>query len=422
MTSTTSFSRSLIAAIGFGYFPLAFIARLPFAMMVVGVLALVVNSRGSIATGGLASAAVGIGVVAAAPVVGDLVDRFGQRRILVPIGLANGLLLGAFPLVAYSGMPDALVLVAAALIGLTGPQVAPMSRARVIGVIGRRIQPETRSRTVSRTMAYESAADETAFVIGPFVVGIVAAALAPWAPLAVAAAISLVFVTAFALHPSGTVAAPSGPKVELAPRSELVKPRILVLLVAVFGVGAFFGATLTSLTAFMEAEGDASRGALLYGVMGIGSAVFALAMALVPERFAMQRRLLLFAALLTASSTAYAFAGSVAAITFVLSIMGIGIGPALVTIFSIAAARSPQGRSASVMTLLSSSLMLAQALTSALVGSIAENISIEVAMMVPGIAGALVLAMAVVNVVLTARERRADTVADVVHRDHAGRN
>jgi len=74
------------------------------------------------------------------------------------------------------------------------------------------------------------------------------------------------------------------------------------------------------------------------------------------------------------------------------------------------------------MTLLSSSLMLAQALTSALVGSIAENISIEVAMMVPGIAGALVLAMAVVNVVLTARERRADTVADVVHRDHAGRN
>lgn len=50
-------------------------------------------------------------------------------------------------------------------------------------------------------MAYESAADETVFVVGPFLVGILASGVAPWLPLVAAGAITLVFVTAFALHP-----------------------------------------------------------------------------------------------------------------------------------------------------------------------------------------------------------------------------
>ena len=51
---------SLVSLTGAGYFPLALIARFPFAMMVVGVLTLVVSARGSVELGGLASASVGI--------------------------------------------------------------------------------------------------------------------------------------------------------------------------------------------------------------------------------------------------------------------------------------------------------------------------------------------------------------------------
>ena len=51
---------SLLRHAGPTYFPLAFIARLPFAMMVVGVLTLVVAERGSVTLGGLNSAAAGI--------------------------------------------------------------------------------------------------------------------------------------------------------------------------------------------------------------------------------------------------------------------------------------------------------------------------------------------------------------------------
>ena len=51
----------------------------------------------------------------------------------------------------------------------------------------------------------ESAIDETAFVVGPVLVGLLAAWVAPWLPLVAAAGLSLTAVVAFALHPTGAV-------------------------------------------------------------------------------------------------------------------------------------------------------------------------------------------------------------------------
>lgn len=70
---------TLIGQTGLAYFPLALVARLPFAMMVVGVLTLVVSARGSVELGGLASAVVGVGSALVGPLVGAAADRFGQR-------------------------------------------------------------------------------------------------------------------------------------------------------------------------------------------------------------------------------------------------------------------------------------------------------------------------------------------------------
>ncbi|MFK9866818.1 hypothetical protein ACJENL_27115, partial [Escherichia coli] len=89
----------------------------------------------------LTSAAVGIGVVVAGPILGDLADRYGQSRVLVPTGLANGILLALFPVVVGSPIGDGFVLAAAVAIGLTGPQTAAMSRSRVMALIGDRVAP-----------------------------------------------------------------------------------------------------------------------------------------------------------------------------------------------------------------------------------------------------------------------------------------
>jgi MFS family permease len=399
--------RGLLDHTGWGYFPLAFLARLPFAMMVVGVLTLVVSTTGSVALGGLTSAAVGVGTVVAGPIIGDAVDRFGQRRVLVPVGLINGALLAAFPLVAVTSAPTPLLLAAALAIGLSAPQAAAMSRSRLLGIIGGALAPHRRERTFARTMSYESAADETAFVIGPVVVGLLAAAVAPWAPIAGAALLTLVFVTAFALHPTATAAAPRTGPGELAPARELVRAPVLLLVAATFAVGAFFGTTLTSLTAFMSERGETDAAALLYGVMGVGSAVLALAVAALPARFSLGARWVVFGGLLAAASVAFALSADVLAVTIALALMGLGVGPTLVTLFSLAGVRSPRGRSATTMTLLGSAVALAQSLASAATGALAESAGAATAMAMPAVAAGVVVVLGVADLAVARRGRPA---------------
>lgn len=390
---------SVIQQTGWGYYPIAFIARLPFAMMVVGVLTLVVSATGSVSLGGLTSAAVGIGVVVAGPLIGMAVDRFGQRIVLVPVGLVNGVLLAAFPLVVMSEGADAGILALALFIGLSAPQTAAMSRSRLMAIVRDRIALMRQPRTMGHVMSYESAADETAFVIGPFLVGIFAALIAPWAPIAIAAALSFVFVTAFALHPTARASA-GGHRAhqERAPLRDVLRPRLLILVAATFGVGMFFGTTLTSLTAFARAHGDESQAGILYGLMGIGSAVLALAVVLLPSRFALRWRWLVFAAVLVASAAGYAASADLGMVTVTLLIMGLGVGPTLVTLFSLVGDRAPLGREATTMTMAMSALTLAQALASAVTGAVAE-VSLDTAMALPVVAAAVVLVCGVGNAV-----------------------
>ncbi|TCK65648.1 MFS transporter [Curtobacterium sp. PhB136] len=403
MLQARSSDASLIAHAGRSYFPIAFIARLPFAMMVVGVLTLVVASRDSVALGGINSAFVGIGSAIFGPMVGAAADRLGQRKVLVPVGIANGVLLGVFPLVVQSTAPDLAVLAMSFCIGASAPQVAPMSRTRLVAIIRQRMAKDRHEKVLSGTMAYESAADETVFIIGPFLVGLLASAIAPWVAVAGAAALTFVFVTAFALHPTGRLAVGQHAEVVQAPARQLLRPRLVVVVVGILGIGFFFGSTLTSLTAFMGTHGESSQAGLLYGLMGIGSAGLALGSAAFPRSFGVGWRWLVFGVVLLGGAIAFASADSVVAVGIVLAVMGIGIGPTLVAQYSLGSDRSPVGRSATTMTILGSAVIVGQSLTSAVVGEVAERSGTQAAMLFPAISAAIVVVAAVVNLLLSRR-------------------
>lgn len=403
---------SLLRIAGFPYFLIAFIARLPFAMMVVGVLTVVVAARGSLSLGGLTSAAVGLGTACFGPLLGAAADRFGQRAVLIVLAVANGAMLLLFTLVVYGTAPDGLVLLAAVGIGATAPQVAPLSRSRLVTIIGERMPESRRARTVSGTMAYESAADETVFVFGPFLVGILASAIAPWAPLVGAAVLTVLFVGAFALHPSGRHVSQDRDAEGRAPSavSDLFRPQLLIVVLGILGVGIFFGTMLTSLTSFMADLGAPEQAGLLYGVMGVGSAALALGVAWLPAAFSLRARWLVFSGILLAGTLLLGFVSSPATMMVALAIMGIGIGPTLVTQYSFGAARSPRGRSATVMTMLGSGVVVGQSLGAAVAGEIAENIGTSAALMLPMAAAAIAFAAGVANWFLSGKHPRRSSV------------
>ncbi|MCI0156587.1 MFS transporter [Leifsonia shinshuensis] len=414
MTHTTSSRETqqqpttLLRAAGFSYFPVALLARLPYAMMVVGVLTLVVSARGELSLGGLTSAMVGVGTAIFGPLIGAAADRVGQRGVVLAAGIANSVALLAMAWVAFSSSPDFVVLIVAFVIGATAPQVSPMSRSRLVGIIASRLPGDRHAAVLNGTMAYESAADEIVFVFGPFIVGLLATTLNPAAPIVGAAVLTVVFVSAFALHRSGAVrpATDGGLPVQQAPARELFRPGLLAVTVGVLGMGLFFGSMLTALTSFLSDFGHPEQAGLIYGVMGVGSAALALGVAWFPLRFSLRWRWLTFAGLLAASTIALPFATTVPGVILVLLIAGFGVGPTLVTQYSFGAERSPIGRSATVMTILGSAVIVGQSASSALVGALAQSAGTHVAMYAPLVSALVVLLAGVANVFITGRRPR----------------
>src|SRR3954468_13717831 len=99
-------------------------ARLPIGIDALAIVLFLRERTGSYAAAGIVSAAFALGAGAAAPLSGRLVDRFGHRRVLVPLALVHGgalaLLVGLAPL----RTPGALPLPAAVV---AGPAIPPIS-------------------------------------------------------------------------------------------------------------------------------------------------------------------------------------------------------------------------------------------------------------------------------------------------------
>ncbi|MGJ7560178.1 Major Facilitator Superfamily [Brevibacterium casei] len=404
-------SPTLLSAVGLGYFPLAFLARLPYAMVVVGVLTLVVAGRESLSLGGLNSAMVGLGTAIFGSFIGAAADRWGQRPVLLVVGTLNSLALIFLAWVVFSPLPDAVVLIASFAIGATAPQVSPMSRSRLVDIILSRLPGGRQAKVLNGTMAYESAADEVVFVFGPFIVGLLATGFSPVAPIIGAVVMTVVFVSGFALHPSGRLAANgrnrAGAK---GPVRGLFTSGIVVVIAGVFGIGLVFGSTLTSLTSLMNDLGRPEQAGLVYGVLGIGSALLAISVALFSPRFALCARWLCFAPLLLAGTIVLAVSTSMPAVVVGLLLMGTAIGPTLVTLFSLAAERSPRGRSATVMSMAGSAIIVGQSVASAVGGILAEEAGTETAIIVPIAAALVVLSAGLANLLVRFRTRKRDVV------------
>lgn len=374
----------LVQIVGLSYFPLAFVGRLPFAMTVVGVLTLIVSVTGSFADAGITSATVGLGTAVAGPFIGMAADRFGQRPVLLTSAFVHATALLGLTYLTYQGAPLLWLLASAFVIGASAPQLAAMSRARLLGVISTLVTPIRRMKTLNATMSVESVADELVFVFGPVAVGLLAVQFGPWAPLALAAGLTLIFVGGFAIHPTSRLV-PQGesntaPK---TPMSEFLKPKYIVLVFSMMCVGAFFGSMFTSLTAFMDQFGKVESAGVLYGALGVGSAVLALSMALMPQSFSLRARFVTFALVMLGAVALLPSVESESGMTWILILLGIGIGPVLVTIFSLGSIHAPPGRIATLMTILSSSIVVGQASLSAITGSVVEEFGLATSLMLP---------------------------------------
>ena len=408
----------LPALAGSSFLTIGFFARLPLAMLTVGALTLVTAASGSVATGGFAAGAVGVGSALGAPILGYLADRTGQRPVLLVSAVLNTMAIALVVTASYS-VPDfsaastALILGAAFGMGLTCPQIGPLARVRWIA-----LTRGTEQGDLDTALSYESTADELTFVLGPALVGLLASVIAPWLPLALAAVLTIVMVSAFAIHPTVQAVVPLNrrphPAREGEPSTRRREPgsRRFWLLVplpvlGMVAMGTFFGSTQTALIAFAGEFGAATSAGLLYAVMGLSSAAAALSVAYWSARFSASFRWIISAGGMSLLSLFLFIPQEVPLMLLVLFVLGIPVGPTMVTIFSIGSLVAPKELMGTVMTLLASGIVAGTAIGAAVAGTLAEANGFSSAFVVPVAAAGALLVLGFVSLTVP-RQHQSD--------------
>lgn len=374
-TTTPRLFRMLARTVGAPYFPLAFVGRLPFAMMIVGVLTVTAIEQESLALAGVLAASAGLGTASLGPLSGSFADRFGQRRVLLVLAVSSALAAAGFLVLVRLDLPAAALIASAAVLGATTPQVAPFSRTRLVGAVSSIPRTES-ARAQSVVMSYESMADEASFVLGPVLVGALSAGIAPWAPLALSAVVTLTVVITFALHPTATLmrADPDDrPAGSRTPVRALVTAELALLVLAMIAVGGIFGSVLTGLTALLQHLGAVEQTGLLYGAMSVGAIAIAIALMAMPAGVSLSLRWLAGSAMAVAGVAALTTTEELAFVALALFIAGCGVGASLVALFSLGASVAPSDRTNTVLVTLQSSLVVGQAVLTATSGLIAES-------------------------------------------------
>ncbi|MEU9006897.1 MFS transporter, partial [Streptomyces sp. NPDC048551] len=206
MVGTVNTYRKVIALTG-PLLPLvSFFARLPVAMSQFGSVLLVAEISGSLATAGIVGGTLSAGQVLFGPVLGRLADRHGQRPVVLAAAAVNAVATAALVAGALGGLATFPLAAIGAVTGASVPLIGPLARTRSVALAHRAKSDEG---VVGAVHSLEGTLDEISFVFGPALVGLAALIAHPAVALGGAAALVVVFGTAFALHPTAAVTARS---------------------------------------------------------------------------------------------------------------------------------------------------------------------------------------------------------------------
>lgn len=305
------------------FFVAGIVGRMPISMLGLGIVILIARESGSY---GLAGAVSGVGVVAGAltgPVQGRLVDRWGQRLLLLVGTVLCTVALAGLLVAVRADAPSWVLYVISFVAGGTRPQVGSFVRARWTHLLGR-------GRALQTAFALEAVGDEVVFILGPVLVTALATQISPYAALAAAGALGLgggIWLAALrASDPPGRGAADGTEKAPL--------PWLSLLLLSIIGLG--LGATLGSAevvtVAFTAAEGQPGMSGVVLAVWALGSMLAGLWYGSVHWKAPVERRLLIGTIALAITLAPLPWVGNILVLGAVLFGAGLTIAPTMVAV------------------------------------------------------------------------------------------
>jgi predicted MFS family arabinose efflux permease len=356
------------------------IARLPMAMLSIGLLVHTQYLTGSLAAAGVVAGAFAVSLGVGGPLLGRVVDRRGQTTVLVAGALVATAALAATAALPV-GAPLAALVALAAVLGLSAPPVGACARTLLPAVV--------RDRAALRAAyAAESAAIELTWISGPPLVLGVAVAWSTGGALAVAGAVLLVGTAVFAAQPASRewrpAPAPARPR-----GGSLRAPAMRTLVLVLLALGVVFGTVEVAVVAAADSFGSAGAAGPLLGLWGAGSLVGGVVAARMGGGARTGAGLaLVLAALAAGHLLLAAAAGSAMALAAVLALAGATIAPTYASVYAMVDRTAPAGTVTEAFAWLSTAVAVGASIGAACAGALADAAGPAPTFALAGAAGA----------------------------------
>jgi len=342
------------------------LARFPIGINALAVVLYLRASTGSFAIAGAVAGSLAAGSGIGAPVQGRLVDSFGQRRVLVPLGFLHAAALGALVLAGESGAPTAALVGCGLLAGFAIPPTSSVLRSMWPHLL--RDKPQL----LQPAYALDSVLIELIFILGPLLTGLLTAVLSPQAALIVSAASVVAGTLSFTALP---------PSREWRPDKEgragvlgaLGSPGVRSLVLVSLPAGVGIGLAEVTVPAFADAEGSRELAGVLLAIWSLGSAAGGLVYGTLSPRPPLATVHLAVASLLPVGLLLLATAPSIAVMGLLVIPAGMFIAPLLATRNELVGHVAPAGARTEAYTWPVTAFVGGIAIGSAMAGQIVEG-------------------------------------------------
>jgi MFS family permease len=375
----------------------AVLGRLPLGMAGLALVLLVRHAAGSYALAGLVAGAFALGVGLAAPLMGRIVDRSGQTRLLLASAVVCAAAFSGLALVAEVG-PMGLLPAIAAIAGATLPPIGPCMRVLWSFLLGR-------GSELQSAFAFEATVQELIFIVGPPLVVTLIAVASPVAAMLAIAAAMLIGTGLFAATPASRTWRPAAGERDWAGALRGSGVRTILGVIGLLAIS--FGMIEVSVPAVAEQLGSSTLSGLFLSLWSGGSMLGGLIAGALTTGRPPERRVVALLGLV-----AVGLAPLAAAVTGVLPfaacmiLAGLGIAPAVACLYLLLDRSAPQGTVTEAFTWVTSAFTAGSAIGSALGGSVVQH---------AGPATAFLVALGAVSAaVLLARLRRPTLTAPPV--------
>ncbi|MGW1748579.1 MFS transporter [Streptomyces sp. NPDC002092] len=356
------------------------VGRLPCAVAAIAVVLFVRAEGGTYSLAGGLAAVYGVANAAGQPLLGRLVDLYGQPRVQLPAALGSALAMSGFAFVGIH--PPTLAYTCVALAGLFTPPLEGGLRALWSSVLRGEGQVQT-------AYALDAVAQEVMFTVGPLLVTL---CVSLWSAQAALVLINVVGV----LGALSVVVSPPSREWRSAPREAhwlgaLRSPGLLVLLGAFLAVGMALGSIAVAAVAYADGHGGDAVYGWLMAAIGLGALVGGTAYGARQWSGAPERRLRVLVALLAVCYLPLTLMPGPVAMTVLAAVAGLFLAPCLACAFVLVDRHAPRGTVTEAFSWIVTTFTVGSSVGTGLAGPVVEWGGAVWGFAVPGVAGAVAL-------------------------------